>query len=109
MKRWIEHGAQTQAACEEGGEETSEEGAQEMSFIAREIEKIRSAILADGNRSNELYAAQQALEWVLEPDGIASPYLMIMGTQEGLEGCLPSLCPVSSECASGDIALPGRQ
>jgi hypothetical protein len=54
-----------------------------MSFIAREIERIRSAILAGDNRRAELYAAQQALEWALEPDGIQSPYGMVMGIQEG--------------------------
>ena len=54
-----------------------------MSFIAREIDRLRAAILADSNRRDELYAAQQALEWALEPGGIRSPYRMITGTQEG--------------------------
>ena len=59
-----------------------------MSFISREIDKIRLAMLDGKGNSKELYAAQQALEWALEPDGIQSPYTMIMGTQEGKEDCL---------------------
>ena len=35
-----------------------------------------------GNRHAELYAAQQALEWALEPDCIKSPFQMINGTRK---------------------------
>jgi hypothetical protein len=56
-----------------------------MSFIQREIDRIR-AELVTAPANKELYAAQQALEWVLEPSGIKSPYAMITGTQEGSEG-----------------------
>ena len=75
-----------------------------MSFVHREIARIRSAILADNNYRVELYAAQQALEWALEPSGIRSPYEMIMGTQEDSRGCQLSCHPQPSECVSGDRA-----
>ena len=58
-----------------------------MGFIQREIDPIRSTLIGRGGDHPELYAAQQALEWSLEPRGIKSPYDMIMGTQEGLEDC----------------------
>jgi hypothetical protein len=67
-----------------------------MSFIAREIERIHAAILSGSNHRKELYAAQQALEWALEPDGIRSPYRMITGIPEGPEGCPSGLNPASS-------------
>ena len=55
-----------------------------MSFIQREIDKIRSQLIeSNGQHYSELYAVQQALEWALEPDGIRSPFQMIMGIQEG--------------------------
>jgi hypothetical protein len=58
-----------------------------MGFVQREIDRIRQAILADPPNRAELYAAQQALEWAMEPSGIASPYDMIMGTAAGSEDC----------------------
>jgi hypothetical protein len=52
-----------------------------MSFIARELDRIASR-LRESNLSTEqyerLYAAQQALSWVLEPSGFATPYEMIV-------------------------------
>lgn len=62
-----------------------------MSFIRREAGRIRAAILDGSNREAELRAAQQALEWALEPRGIASPLAVIKGTQEGSGGC--RACP----------------
>lgn len=68
-----------------------------MSFIQRELDKISLAL---GEPSDphyiELYAAQQALAWALEPDGIRSPYKMVMGTQGDLEDCLSESNPASS-------------
>ena len=60
-----------------------------MSFIQREIDRLAKAILAapDDERRNELYAAQQALSWVLEPGGIMAPYEMITGTAAEPGGC----------------------
>ena len=69
-----------------------------MSFIQREISKISFALrhTHDGLCYRELYAAQQALEWALEPDGTRSPYRMIMGTHEGLTGYPVESNPASS-------------
>ena len=53
-----------------------------MSFIQRELDKISTALSeTTGPQYIELYAAQQALAWALEPDGIRSPFQMVMGTQ----------------------------
>lgn len=60
-----------------------------MSFVARELERLSRALHADpeSDRYAEIYAAQQALSWVLEPDGFSSPYAAIMGIREDSEGC----------------------
>ncbi|MER9462091.1 MULTISPECIES: hypothetical protein [unclassified Mesorhizobium] len=57
-----------------------------MSFIQREIDRIRLDLVANPDQ-RELYAAHQALEWALEPNGIKSPYAMLKGIQEGLGDC----------------------
>lgn len=76
-----------------------------MSFVVRELLKIRLALpLTDGEKKHELYAAQQALEWALEPSGIRSPYQMIMGIPEGSEGCPSESNPALSLCASAEAA-----
>lgn len=67
-----------------------------MGLIQREIDRIRTALLDDAENRSELYAAQQALEWALEPGGIKSPYAMVMGTLEGSEDCLARLRPRQS-------------
>ncbi len=67
-----------------------------MSFIQREIDRIRESLVASDPRYDELYAAQQALEWALEPSGIKSPYAMITGTQEGSEGYSALCHPIPS-------------
>ena len=61
-----------------------------MSLIEREIARINRALVEnpEGSDYDKLYAAQQALAWVLEPTGIRSPYdLIIGGIQEEPEGC----------------------
>lgn len=69
-----------------------------MSFIQREINKIRSELIeSNGQHYNELYAAQQALAWTLEPDGTRSPFQMIMqGTLEGPADYLADPHPLES-------------
>ena len=58
-----------------------------MGLIQREIDRLRSAMTATGDhpRHDELYAAQQALEWALEPGGMKSPYAMITGNLTEIE------------------------
>lgn len=59
-----------------------------MSFIQRELNRIRAALLDPANvkEHDQLCAAQQALAWATEPNGFESPHAMILGTQEGSEG-----------------------
>lgn len=76
-----------------------------MGMIRREIDRIRSELIRGTNeRSKEFYAAQQALEWALEPGGIASPYQIITGTREDSEDCFrpPHPLPSSDICFHGD-------
>jgi hypothetical protein len=47
-----------------------------MSFIQRELDRIGAALTQPqpGPEYAELYAAQQALVWALEPTGFKAPY-----------------------------------
>ena len=69
-----------------------------MSFVQRELDRISCALRSETSteRYAELYVAQQALSWVLEPGGFVSPVKMIRGTQEDLEGYQPSSNPAPS-------------
>jgi len=60
-----------------------------MSFIQRELDRLRSALLSspEGNEHDRLYAAQQALSWSLDPDGFASPYETIMDIRGAPKDC----------------------
>lgn len=57
--------------------------------IHEERARIREALLASptGPRYAELYAAQQALGWVLDSSAFASPFDMISGTRRGSADC----------------------
>jgi hypothetical protein len=50
-----------------------------MSFIQRELDRIGNALRQTQPSPGyaELYAAQQALMWALEPNGFKPPYDMI--------------------------------
>jgi hypothetical protein len=63
-----------------------------MGFVERELEKISVALREPRSAEQyaQLYAAQQALSWALEPEGFKKPYDTITGTPEGSGGC-PSL------------------
>lgn len=66
-----------------------------MSFIDRELSRIKSALSSQSVAEFErLWAVQQALSWVTEPTGYASPYAAIMGIQEDSEDCPASSRPV---------------
>lgn len=61
-----------------------------MSFIQREIVRIRTALLDPANAGEpykRLYAAQQALAWATDPTAFKAPYSAVMGIQEGSEDC----------------------
>lgn len=71
-----------------------------MGFIQREIDRLAMALREelDEKRYTQLYAAQQALAWALEPGGIKYPYDEIMGTEASEAGYLLKSYPlVSSE------------
>jgi hypothetical protein len=71
-----------------------------MSFIQRLLDRIGNTLRRNPalGRYAELYAAQQALMWALEPDGFKAPYDMIRakGTLEDLEGCPAENCQSAS-------------
>lgn len=60
-----------------------------MGFVERELAKLSRALVSDpdGVRYAELYAAQQALSWSLDPQGFKPPFAMITGIQEGSGDC----------------------
>ena len=60
-----------------------------MSFIQRELDKISVALAGGSGPQPELYAAQQALSWALEPSGFKSPYELLKGIREGSEDYQP--------------------
>lgn len=62
-----------------------------MSFVQRELDRIGTALqqAQPNNRYAELYAAQQALLWAIEPTDFRSPcdMLVVTSTPQGSEGC----------------------
>jgi hypothetical protein len=73
-----------------------------MSFVQREADRIRSALQNTplGGDFDRLYAAQQALAWIADPDWFSSPLDMIQrslnGTLEGSRDCPSSFHPAQS-------------
>jgi hypothetical protein len=54
-------------------------------FLARELERISEAVRVrqkspETDEYRQLYAAQQALSWALEPSGFRAPYETILDT-----------------------------
>lgn len=70
-----------------------------MSHIEKELERIRERLVnhPPPMEYGPLYAAQQALEWVRDPDGSAPPFAMITGIREERTGCCPTDRPGLSE------------
>ena len=52
-----------------------------MGFIQRELDRIANALREPQSETvyNHLYGAQQALAWVMEPDGFAGPFATAFG------------------------------
>lgn len=59
-----------------------------MSYIQRELDALGAALREGGNNQAELYAAQQALSWALDPMGYKSPLSMLTDIQADSIGCL---------------------
>lgn len=55
-----------------------------MSFIQRELEKVEKALREPqyAEQYDQLYAAQQALSWALDPYGFRPPFATIMDIRE---------------------------
>ena len=72
-----------------------------MSFIQRELDRIGEALRADAEAADydRLYAAQQALAWVTDPQGFKSPFQMI-GCQQG-RGCALNRSPAPEPAPPG--------
>ncbi len=51
-----------------------------MSFVQRELSAISTALIDENNAGKraELYAAQQALAWALEPSGYKRPLSTVL-------------------------------
>jgi ABC-type transport system substrate-binding protein len=66
-------------------------------FVQRELDRIAVALreAPDPERYTQLYAAQQALSWALEPTAIAAPCDLIMGTREAPVDYLDVIRPAS--------------
>jgi hypothetical protein len=62
-----------------------------IGFIARELVRIADRLRESGllkGEYDQLYAAQQALAWTLEPNGFRAPYDAITAdTQGDIKGC----------------------
>jgi hypothetical protein len=61
-----------------------------MSFVQRELDRIHGALTSQPSPEHyaELYAAQQALVWVLDPATFKAPYHMLaICTQGDSEDC----------------------
>ena len=68
-----------------------------MGFIERELERISAALHEPHSAEyDQLYAAQQALSWALEPIGFKAPYDQITGTPATPEDCQANIHPPES-------------
>lgn len=76
-----------------------------MSCVQRELKRIQEMLPSRqcDPRFRELYAAQQALEWALEPNGVKSPFDMIMGTPGDLADCSAALHLLPSSDTFGPV------
>lgn len=69
-----------------------------MNFIQRELDRIAVALHEprSAEQYNQLYAAQQALSWALEPGGYKAPYDTVTGTPADSADCSADLHPLPS-------------
>jgi hypothetical protein len=90
--------------------------AQNKGQVARELERLEKALREPqtDDRYCQLYAAQQALAWALDPSAAASPYATIQrglvkplrGTQEGSADCQAVGRPPESSGICSPIGSP---
>lgn len=82
-----------------------------MTRIETELLRIRERLTSHPHpyEHGALYAAQQALEWVVRPEIVASPFDAITRFQGVSTGCYPTLRPEQSEgtdVLSEDASIP---
>ena len=67
-------------------------------FIERELEKIAQELREprSADKYEQLYAAQQALSWALEPEGFKRPYDMLTDTPADSADCSAARHPIPS-------------
>jgi hypothetical protein len=80
-----------------------------MSFVAREMEKLNKDLCMNptGARYAEIFAAQQALAWALDPMAFKAPSALLICTQASSTDCsvdirrsaLPSSSDPTSDAA----------
>ena len=59
-----------------------------MTFVQRELHRLRIALLDHNHpKYQEIWAAQQALAWALDPSEFAPPFDAIMGNGEAPGDC----------------------
>lgn len=76
----------------------SESHSVDFGFVQRELRRIEAALRAEehAERRQELYAAQQALSWALEPNILRSPVDMLTGIPATTADCSGVPHPQSS-------------
>ena len=82
-----------------------------MGFIDRELARLNRALDdgAGGPRYYEIYAAQQALAWVLEPTLVAPPLAYLTGSAEASADCwADSRLGTSSDNGPSDECPPRK-
>lgn len=70
-----------------------------MSFVQRELDRLHNELSKTEENTPayaQLYAAQQALWWALEPTGVKAPYDFIMGIPAKTGDCLSEPRPPQS-------------
>lgn len=73
-----------------------------MEHVHAELRRIRARLACpEPNEHAGLYAAQQALSWVLNPRQFAPPYRTVTGIREGEADCCPENCQPRSEETAG--------
>ena len=60
-----------------------------QAHVAKELARISERLTSEPGvlEYAALYAAQQALCWAAQPEAFAPPYRVVMGNEEGGEGC----------------------
>lgn len=79
-----------------------------MSYLARELARLNGALCDDptGARYPELYAAQQALAWALEPTVTQSPSAYLISSGGDVAGCSANDRPemsLETECQAPSL------